>query len=218
MEKLNKLVLLTICSCLLSYSFGNISKDILLQHDSLYKKHETIDSIHITSYNFISTHFNLMHQIIIDSCLQRFNCSKLEYAWVSVVANSLNNLTIRIQAIRNSPYIPLYPKSIKDIASFDVNNTTFLIDKRSVDSLTFFNTATYQKTFLINKDSIKYECLNEMIEGKPYDVIFSFDFIINGDDKVNLEGYGILVDSGDVGFYEKNSIWKRIRIWFQKLF
>ena len=175
------------------------------------------DSISIAEYEFQSKKLELIRQVIMDSCVNKFACNKLEQVKLFVKDTS-GCLELEIRNMNYYPVLSTIPGIFSNLARFEINGTYFFLDEQSIKFLDFFKSAVFQKTTFLSLSTINYECLNKEVEGEAYDVSFMFKFMVCPTQEPELEYQDILIESGDVGYFvERPRIWKRISLFFKKL-
>jgi hypothetical protein len=73
------------------------------------------DSIPVIFYEFESQEMEFIIQVIMDSCVLKYDCDKLDQVFLSA-EKSPNCFEFRIRTIRHSPFAPLYPSNISNLA------------------------------------------------------------------------------------------------------
>lgn len=175
------------------------------------------DSISIAEYEFQSKKLELIRQVIMDSCVNKFACNKLEQVKLFVKDTS-DCLELEVRNMNYYPVLSTIPGIFSNLARFEINQTYFFLDEQSIKSLDFFKSAVFQKTTFLSLSTLNYECLNEEVEGEAYDVSFMFKFMVCPTQEAVLKYQNILIESGDVGYFvERPSLWKRIGLFFKKL-
>lgn len=187
------LILLSLLMC--SRSFQNESSESNL---TKAKEDSVFDSIQVAYYEFESAELEFMQQTVIDSCVSQYQCDKLEYALLKINESS-DCLDFRVGSIRYSPFLHLFWRGMSRIASFEINNTLFFIDEKSIANLAFFEKAAFKRTLFLNQESIKYKGLSSDFGGGVHDVLFRATFKGCSEQKPILVDHVTLVDSGDRG-------------------
>lgn len=157
-----------------------------------------LDSIQVTYYEFESKEMKFIRQAVIDSCVSQYQCDKLEHALLNI-SESSDCLEFRVGSIRYSPFLHLYWRSMSRVACFEINNTLFFVDEKSIANLTFFEKAAFKRTFFLNQKSIKYKCLSSDFGGGVHNVLFRATFQGCSEQDPTMVNHVTLVDSGDRG-------------------
>lgn len=175
------------------------------------------DSAFISIYSFEAGELEIMRQSIMDSCVSKFQCDRLEYVLLSIEEDG-RCLSFNAGRIPHHPALPLASEWALNMAAIEVNGTYFLLPEKIIISNAFFKAAEFKGKMLIDKDTFKYKCLHEEIEGEKFIVLFNFTFILCSGNALMLRDYSILTDSGDIGLHPKLNFWGRLSLFFRKLF
>lgn len=163
------------------------------------KESSALDSIQVTYYEFESKEMEFIRQAVIDSCVSQYQCDKLEYALLKITESS-DCLDFRVESIRYSPFLHLFWRGMSRIACFEINDTLFFVDEKSIANLTFFEKAAFKRTFFLNQKSIRYNCLSSDFGGGVHNVLFRATFKGCSEQKPFLVNHVTFIDSGDRGF------------------